>query len=99
MGASFRKVEQITDLAGCDLLTISPDLLDEARQDATASVTRRLTVEAAKATRRAEDPPRREDVPLDAQRGRDGHREAREGIRKFYADARKLEKFALAKVR
>ena len=27
MGASFRKVEQITHLAGCDLLTISPDLL------------------------------------------------------------------------
>src|SRR5262249_10877748 len=29
MGASFRKVEQILGLAGCDLLTISPDLLDE----------------------------------------------------------------------
>ena len=29
MGASFRSVEQILALAGCDLLTISPDLLDE----------------------------------------------------------------------
>ena len=29
MGASFRRVEQITDLAGCDLLTISPDLHDQ----------------------------------------------------------------------
>ena len=29
MGASFRKVEQIVRLAGCDLLTISPDLLDQ----------------------------------------------------------------------
>ncbi|MGH8766699.1 MAG: transaldolase, partial [Burkholderiales bacterium] len=28
MGASFRKVEQIVWLAGCDLLTIAPDLLD-----------------------------------------------------------------------
>jgi transaldolase len=28
MGASFRKVEQVTALAGCDLLTISPDLLE-----------------------------------------------------------------------
>ncbi len=27
MGASFRNVGQITALAGCDLLTISPDLL------------------------------------------------------------------------
>src|SRR6202008_707550 len=29
MGASFRKVEQIIDLAGSDLLTISPDLLEK----------------------------------------------------------------------
>ncbi len=29
MGASFRSVEQILALAGCDLLTISPDLLDK----------------------------------------------------------------------
>ena len=34
MGASFRKVEQITRLAGCDLLTISPELLDEDAEDA-----------------------------------------------------------------
>ena len=32
MGASFRKVEQITHLAGCDLLTISPDLLEKLGQ-------------------------------------------------------------------
>ncbi len=29
MGASFRKVEQIVALAGCDRLTISPNLLEE----------------------------------------------------------------------
>ena len=29
MGASFRKVDQIVRLAGCDLLTISPDLLEQ----------------------------------------------------------------------
>ena len=29
MGASFRSVEQILALAGCDLLTIAPDLIDE----------------------------------------------------------------------
>lgn len=29
MGASFRSVEQILALAGCDLLTISPDLIDQ----------------------------------------------------------------------
>ncbi|VDP07938.1 unnamed protein product [Schistosoma mattheei] len=29
MGASFRNVEQILGLVGCDLLTISPSLLEE----------------------------------------------------------------------
>ena len=29
MGASFRKIEQIIALAGCDLLTIAPDLLQK----------------------------------------------------------------------
>ena len=31
MGASFRNVEEIIELAGCDLLTISPALLDQLR--------------------------------------------------------------------
>ena len=29
MGASFRNIDEITELAGCDLLTISPKLLDQ----------------------------------------------------------------------
>ncbi len=29
MGASFRNTEEIIELAGCDLLTISPNLLEE----------------------------------------------------------------------
>ncbi len=32
MGASFRNAEEITELAGCDLLTIAPKLLDELQQ-------------------------------------------------------------------
>ncbi len=32
MGASFRNIEEIIELAGCDLLTISPKLLDQLRQ-------------------------------------------------------------------
>ncbi len=31
MGASFRNIEEIVELAGCDLLTISPKLLDQLR--------------------------------------------------------------------
>lgn len=44
MGASFRSVEQILALAGCDLLTISPELIDElARLD--TEVTRQLSAD------------------------------------------------------
>ena len=47
MGASFRKTTQILDLAGCDLLTISPELL--AKLEATrGEVPARLTPESAR---------------------------------------------------
>ena len=93
MGASFRKVEQITHLAGCDLLTISPDLLEKLGQSQ-GELTRRLTPEAAK----------RDDakkIHLDEKGYRWMHNQdamavekLSDGIRKFYADARKLEKFS-----
>jgi transaldolase len=47
MGASFRNVGQITALAGCDLLTISPDLL-AALQASEAPMTRVLDPQASK---------------------------------------------------
>jgi transaldolase len=46
MGASFRNVGEILELAGCDLLTISPALLEEM-QKTTGTVTRKLSPEAA----------------------------------------------------
>ena len=42
MGASFRNTSQIVELAGCDLLTISPDLLKQLA-DSDAPVTRKLS--------------------------------------------------------
>ncbi|WP_374584206.1 transaldolase [Ideonella dechloratans] len=45
MGASFRNVGQILALAGCDLLTISPDLLTQL-QSAEGPVTRALSPQA-----------------------------------------------------
>src|SRR5262249_11142635 len=49
MGASFRNVDQIAYLAGCDLLTISPDLL--AQMEKTEGLApRRLSVDTAKAS-------------------------------------------------
>ena len=95
MGASFRKVEQIVWLAGCDLLTIAPDLLDKMAKTE-GEVTRRLTVEAAKASGV-------EKIALDEKTLRWLHNEdamavdkLAEGIRRFDADARKLEQFAVS---
>jgi transaldolase len=48
MGASFRNLGQITALAGCDLLTISPELLAQL-QGSEAPLTRALDASAAQA--------------------------------------------------
>jgi transaldolase len=48
MGASFRNMGQITELAGCDLLTISPQLLEELSRS-TGELPRKLDPERAKA--------------------------------------------------
>ena len=49
MGASFRNKEEIIELAGCDLLTIAPKLLEEL-QASTGAITRTLSPESAKAS-------------------------------------------------
>ena len=97
MGASFRKVEQIVRLAGSDLLTISPDLLAQMEKTE-GEVTRRLSVESARASDGTK-------IHLDEKTFRWMHNEdamatdkLAEGIRKFYADARKLEQYAQARV-
>jgi len=89
MGASFRKTTQITDLAGCDLLTISPDLLQQL-EAAAGNVEVKLTVEAARASGV-------ERMPLDEPTFRWQHNDdamatekLAEGIRAFDSDARKL---------
>jgi transaldolase len=93
MGASFRKAEQIVRLAGCDLLTISPDLLEELEQTP-GEITPRLTVANAKASAEQK-------IHLDEKTFRWEHNsdpmaveKLSEGIRRFYDDARKLEKWA-----
>jgi len=97
MGASFRKAEQCIELAGCDLLTISPDLLEKLSAG-TGEVTPRLTVAKAKAESIAR-------VTLDEKAFRWQHNEdamasdkLSEGIRIFNVDARKLEAFAAAEI-
>jgi transaldolase len=50
MGASFRNVGEITELAGCDLLTIAPALLEELSKTE-APLPRKLDPEKARAAR------------------------------------------------
>jgi len=97
MGASFRKVDQIVHLAGCDLLTISPDLLAQM-EETPGEVKRALKLEAA---RDADE----KQIHLDEKTFRWMHNEdamasdkLSEGIRKFNADARRLEQFARVRV-
>jgi transaldolase len=93
MAASFRKTEQVLLLAGCDLLTISPDILAEL-EGREGDVPRRLSVERAKTSETAP-------LHLDEKAYRFLHNQdpmavdkLSEGIRHFYTDARKLEKWA-----
>ncbi|MCA3179293.1 MAG: transaldolase [Burkholderiaceae bacterium] len=90
MGASFRNVGQILALAGCDLLTISPELLEQLR-GSDAAVPRRL------------DPAAAAKAPIERVRFDEKHfrfelnedamasDKLSEGIRAFVADARKLD--------
>ena len=95
MGASFRNIGQITALAGCDLLTISPELL--AQLAATnAPLQQALNADAAKAL---DLPPFNFDeagfrfaLNQDAM----ATEKLAEGIRGFVADAIKLEQLMLA---
>ena len=97
MGASFRNTGEILELAGCDLLTISPNLLADLKK-ATSPIERKLSVESSRA--------------IDVQRLDVTEKNFRwlmnedamatektaEGIRNFHADAQKLEKFIAEKL-
>lgn len=91
MGASFRKAGQIVALAGCDLLTIAPELLDKLAKTE-GEVSRNLSVENAKRQTITK-------IDLDEKTFRWMHNDdamatekLAEGIRRFDADARKLER-------
>ena len=97
MGASFRNVGQILELAGCDLLTISPELMKQLSQSH-EPVERKLNAEKAKSA----DVQRLE---LDEKKFRYllnddamATEKTAEGIRKFAADIAKLEKFVASKI-
>jgi transaldolase len=88
MGASFRNTSQILELAGCDLLTISPDLLQKLA-DSDAPVERKLV---------KDDSADIEKIAIDEKTFRFmlnedamGTEKLAEGIRAFVADSLKLK--------
>lgn len=91
MGASFRNIGQITHLAGCDLLTISPELLAELQAN-NAALTPALTVKSAQTIKlnaiKADEASFRYQLNQDAM----ATEKLSEGIRLFCADIEKLEK-------
>src|SRR5204863_1266337 len=97
MGASFRNIGQILELAGCDCLTISPELMEELSKS-NEPVERKLTLEKAKSAKI-------EKLELDEKKFRwllndnaMAYEKTGEGIRKFSADVVKLEKFVASKL-
>ena len=97
MGASFRNVGQIRELAGCDALTISPELMKELAES-TEPLERKLDPQKAKSAKI-------DKLELDEKKFRWLFNEnamatekTAEGIRKFAADVVKLEKFVASKL-
>ena len=97
MGASFRNKGEILELAGCDLLTISPQLLAELKAD-TSPVERKLSPAIAKEFKL-------ESLQLDEKKFRwllnedaMATEKTAEGIRLFNADAQKLAQFIAQRI-
>jgi len=97
MGASFRNVGQIRELAGSDCLTISPELMKELAES-NEPLERKLDPEKAKSAKV-------EKLELDEKKFKYmlndnamAYEKTGEGIRKFAADVVKLEKFVASKL-
>ncbi|KAG2216761.1 hypothetical protein INT45_005875 [Circinella minor] len=99
MGASFRNIGEIKELAGCDYLTIAPKLLGELQED-TADLPVKLSVENAKAQQIPKveyfnnETAFRWDMNEDAM----ATEKLSEGIRNFAKDGRKLEELLKEKL-
>src|SRR5438132_7408123 len=97
MGASFRNIGQIRELADCDCLTISPELMKKL-SESTEPLERKLDPEKAKSANI-------DKLELDEKKFRwllnenaMAYEKTGEGIRKFAADVIKLEKFVASKL-
>lgn len=94
MGASFRNTGEITELAGCDRLTIGPALLEKLAAS-TEAVPTKLSLENAKAAGNVQEQVHYDEAAFRFALNEDAMATEKlaEGIRNFAADLRKLEDF------
>jgi transaldolase len=96
MGASFRNIDEILELAGCDLLTISPQLLDELSK-AQGDVPRKLDASKAKNLNIKKIDIDEKTFRLMLNENAMATEKLSEGIRKFAEDAAKLKQHLMEK--
>ncbi len=97
MGASFRNIGQIIELAGCDLLTISPELMSKLAESQ-EPLERKLSPEKAKRADVKRTPTDEKSFRYLLNDDAMATEKTAEGIRKFAADIVKLEKFVATKL-
>ena len=97
MGASFRNAGEITELAGCDLLTISPNLLDEL-QSTEGDLPCKLLEETAKQCDCTKISLNETAFRWELNEDACATEKLSEGIRRFAADTVKLEDFLRSKM-
>jgi transaldolase len=98
MGASFRNKEQILALAGCDFLTISPELLDEL-QKSSDPVIKKLSIEDAKKSNIEKQVIDEKKFRFLLNENAMAVEKLSEGIRKFAEDIVKLENIIKEKIK
>ena len=96
MGASFRNKDEVLELAGCDLLTISPELLEELKTD-TGNVPRKLDPKHSETMKIEKIPMDEETFRWMVNENAMATEKLAEGIRKFAADQQKLENQIVSK--
>ena len=105
MGASFRNTKQILGLSGCDLLTISPKLLEELQSKTTSDGDQPIKVYLDKEQAVHKSKEKKKYEKLDEKTFRwmlnedeMAHDKLADGIRKFGIDAKKLEELIRARL-
>ncbi|CAF2335529.1 unnamed protein product [Rotaria sp. Silwood2] len=104
MGASFRNTKQILGLSGCDLLTISPKLLDElASQKTSDNEQIKVYLNKEQCEKKVHENKKHEKLDEKTFRwmlneDEMAHDKLSDGIRKFATDAKKLEELIRSRI-